>query len=458
MSREIKVCNVNTLNDVNDRVRALQRSVKTDLQNIRQEAAQQAIYESNRRIRYAKEEMQRNLENGLQGINSRMQRIDAEHRQRMQQLTNRIYDDMADMNSSLKREINDKANRLQRNMDALSKNISRRFDEQQSHIDDIRSDINNILREIADNRQRVAESIQIAQALYQKVCSNPKFIRFIPIDNKDRIDTTMQTLDGSNAAILINEIMIAERAALRAQLQYEAIQNSAINECTQIQKIVNDNKVIKVPGTDITLEVNFWTRGEYEKVRERLENIREELEGAPTIERIENIVTELDEIEKNFEKSINVSIERATLSENRVMITEDIITSLIEQGYRVDTVDGKEEVGYLGGETENDWREGVYAILSKGDKENITIIIRPDEKNENNQIIFHRNDNRPITDKGYMDSLRTIKNEIEKSGHKLGDITAPADGGNEQIPELRSGSDMAKKGASEKINKRIRTR
>jgi hypothetical protein len=90
--------------------------------------------------------------------------------------------------------------------------------------------------------------------------------------------------------------------------------------------------------------------------------------------------------------------------------------------------------------------------------ERISIVVRPDESEANNDIIFHRNDNRNITDIEYIRSLERIKQQIAKSGYKLGATETPADGGDTEIPEMSDASKLGKRGAARNINQRARKR
>ena len=54
---------------------------------------------------------------------------------------------------------------------------------------------------------------------------------------------------------------------------------------------------------------------------------------------------------------VGKAAERSILSENRVIITEDIITALQEQGWQIErTSDGNDEIGYESGEVDSEWR------------------------------------------------------------------------------------------------------
>ena len=141
-----------------------------------------------------------------------------------------------------------------------------------------------------------------------------------------------------------------------------------------------------------------------------------------------------------------------------VVITEDIITALQAQGWQVErSVDGADEIGYEGGEVDNDWREGVFAYLRGMNGERIVIRVSPAGDHRDNDIAFHRIDNRSITSQEFMRSLRTLKMQIEKSGHKLGDIQAPkGDGGEVRLSEITSSSNLGKKGAAQSIRRKMR--
>ena len=514
MSREIKVCDVNTLNDVNDRVRTLQRTVSIDIANAQRDALRSANYEAQRRIDAARREMIEKMNRETSYINSRLRTLDESQRRAMRNLADQVYGRISELNrsmttrmdkqfetirqgmQSMDRSIRADMGRMQsdiydyikktqqwtkENLDILNENIvqlsrevDKKFEQQQAEIDTVKKNINILFDEIRQRQNAKAEAVSMAKELLEKINRRIDLSRFAP-EKLHEIDIRLNTLDSvpddsaciAQAHEICIQVMLAEEEAWKNKLKIDSLAQLASTELKKVLEIVNSNRKIKAshpdyPEETVNIETNFWTRGEYQAVIDELESIKRIIdnpyEKGITPEVLERHIKRIAELENKSTDLIQKSVERAILSENRVVVTEDIVTALIEQGYEVAIENGKEAINYMGGEQENDWREGVYAILEKGTGEKITIIVRPNEDSTRNQLIFHRNDSRNITDAEYIASLERIKKEIQKSGHPVGDLQAPIDGGNTQIPELRSGESLSRKGASSIIEEQIVTR
>ena len=190
MSREIKVCDVNTLNDVNDRVRALQRSVLIDIADAQREALRTANYEAQRRIDAARQEMIDKMNRNTSYINSRLQSLDESQRRAMRSLADQVYGRISELNrsmttrmdkqfdtirqgmQSMDRSIRADMGRMQsdiydyikktqqwtkENLEILNENIvqlghevDKRFEQQQAEIDNVRKDIGILFDEIRE--------------------------------------------------------------------------------------------------------------------------------------------------------------------------------------------------------------------------------------------------------------------------------------------------------------------
>lgn len=463
MSREIKVCNVDTLNDVNDRVRSLQNSVKRDIDRAKRDAEEKAIRIAEQRIASARDDMKNRLDRALNKVDDRFRRINEEHNRKLTALANEIHGNMAD----IRRWTYDNIDDIRKNMKSLNDDINSRFRSQQLQISDLENRVDKLFDQIAEDAARTSEAVSAIRKERDAAFEALPIERFLPEEARE-IDVRIAQLDPNVSACIANvkeinaRILLAKERAIIAQEIYNGLHIGAMTLLEGLLDIIHKNRTQSVSDPDghgsVLIETDFWMRGAYSSLIDELEALKKELETNPKKERIEEIIQSADEIQKRMADMLEISVKKAMLSENRVVITEDIVTALINQGYEIKLEeDGKEALQYMGGEQDNDWREGVYAILRKAGGEEITIIVRPDEMEINNQIIFHRNDSRNITDAQYIESLQRIKLEIEQSGHKLGQIQAPVGGGNEQIPQLRSSQSLSRKGAADMVKSQIRT-
>lgn len=507
MSRKYKVSSIsqadNAINDLNDDINRALDNVNQRLNNIRVEANRTAQIRARQEAERAKYEMQKRLNCAISGVNARIDRVDAEQRQRLNKVAGEIYDSIILVNDNLHDAINQTRIGLERNISALERrtnknmraleertnnrinqinsylrqletNVAKRFEEQQSQIDshsiqigNLNSKVDAILAQMADERQRRIEAVSIAQGIRKATYDRVDIERFAPAQSQE-IERRMTLLrepydEGTVAAAkdLILRIQMAEEEALRNKIIYDTIHAEAISMLEKTLEEVNKNREISIshpdsPEDTAIIETDFWNHGEYGKLLAELENLKNELRHQPTVDRMREILERTAKCEVRLSGMIVTATERAILSENRVVITEDIISALTAQGWNIEKMaDGNDAVGYLGGEEQdNDWREGVFAVLQSMNGERISIVVRPNDKEVDNDIIFHRNDINDVSEKEYMLSLERIKRQIAKSGYVLGPTEVPADGGNTEIPEMTDAAKLGRCGAAKIINQR----
>lgn len=501
MSRKYKISTVrqadDAINDLNDNIVKALRCIDREFNRVRKDAEITAQRKSREEAERAKVEMQNKLNASIRGVNARINQVDEEQRQRLHKVANEIYDTVIEVNKNLHNEIsmtkqelrndmrsleqrtNERIQQVNRHINSLANHVEKRFEEQQSQLnshakklDNLTDTVNAILAQMADEKQKRKEAVSLASGVKQAAYGRIDIDRFNPLKSQE-INRRMAALEANpddegtvaRASEVILQIQMAEEEAMRNKIVYDAIHAEATAMLEKILEEVNKNREVVITYPDspqdvAKIETDFWNRGEYSKLKSKLDTLKAELRQQPSLERIKEIMGEVAKGEVILSDMLDKAARSAILSENRVTITEDIVTALISQGWQVERMpDGRDAVNYLGGEDrDNDWREGVFAILNSMNGERISILVRPDESNENNEIVFHRNDNRSITDLEYIRSLERIKEQISKSGFKLGPTTTPADGGDTEIPEMTDARQMGKRGSAKKINQRARKR
>lgn len=496
MSRKYKVSSIsqadNAINNLNDDINRALDNVNSRMNDIRIEAERVAQQRAREETQRAKNEMQYRLNSEIQGVNAHIDQVDAEQRQRLSKISGELYDSLFRVNAnlhraiaqtganlerritSLKQQTDQKIQQLNNHLQQLEDHVAKRFDEQQLQIDThtrqiatINNRVDSILAQMADERQKREEAAKLANGIRTASYRRIDIARFAP-EKSQEIDRRMALLrepydEGTVAAAkdLILRIQMAEEEAMRNKIIYDTIHAEAVSMLEKTLEEVNRNREISIThpdseGDTATIETDFWNRGEYEKLRQRLETLKGELDRQPSVERMREIMEEIAKSEVMLANMLDTAAKKAILSENRVTITEDIISALTRQGWQLETsADGQDAVGYLGSEDQdNDWREGVFAILQSMNGERISIVVAPNDTEQENDIIFHRNDNSNITERDYMRSLERIKEQIAKSGYKLGPTEVPADGGNSEIPEMTDATRLGRRGSARTINQR----
>lgn len=501
MSRKYKISSIRqadkAINDLNDNINRALRNIDKHFDKVYKDAALIAQQKSREEAERTKREMQNKLNASIKGVNARIDRVDEEQRRRLQKVANEVYDTIIEVNENLHNDIdlareelrndmrsleqrtNERIQMVNRHLNDLSNHVEKRFEEQQSQlnnqekqIENLTNTVNSILAQMADEKQKRNEAVNLALGIQKSAYSRIDIDRFNPQKSQE-IKRRIATLEANpndegtvaRASEVILQLQMAEEEALRNKIIYDAIHAEATVMLERVLEEVNKNREISISYPDfpqdvIKIETDFWNRGNYQILKSKLDKLKAELQQQPSLERIKEIMEEVTKGEIMLTEMLDKATKSAILSENRVMITEDIITALVAQGWQIEQMpDGKDAINYLGGEDcDNDWREGVFAILNNMNGERISIVVRPDESEQNNEIVFHRNDNRSITDIEYIRSLERIKEQIAKSGFQLGPTTAPIDGGDTEIPEMADARRLGRRGSANIINQRARTR
>lgn len=501
MSREYKISSIrqadDAINDLNDHVNSITRSVYKRIDEVRQEADRITQRRAREEAERAKREMQSRLNKAISDVNSHINRVDEEQRRRLKIVANEIYETIIQVNDKLHGEIdqtrielkndlrsleqrtNERIKQVNQRINQLANRVAEKFEEQQAQLDNhsaqldkLTNTLNSVLAQMSNEKKKRMEAVKLANEIMDTAYARIDIERFNPQKSQE-IHRRMAALTSNpddegtvaRASEVILQIQMAEEEALRNKIIYDSILAEATSMLEKTLDEVNKNREISITHPDsqldtATIETDFWSRGEYEKLRSKLDAFKTELKRQPSLDRIKEIMEEITIGEVQLTGMLAKAVKSAILSENRVVITEDIITALIGQGWQVEEMNGGEDaVGYLGGDDrDNDWREGVFAVLQSMNGERISIVVRPDESETNNDIIFHRNDNRNITDIEYIRSLERIKQQIAKSGYKLGATETPADGGDRKIPEMSDASKLGKRGSARNINQRARKR
>lgn len=508
------------INDLNDKMYRTTVQMARRISEAQLAAQKSAEAQARALVSAERDRMQRTLDREIAGVSQSVRDLDKAHRQRLQNTARQLENLIDSQADALRQETRQGLKHIQDNLDSLSastraqfagvnaridtvnalskarfesvqKRVSelaadtmRRFDLQQrqldshqsqldSHqhqLDSLRTTVNGILDRFADEHRKRAEAVAMAKEVYDAAVSRADLDRFVPEDARklrDRMERLLADPDGyatvAQAVEAIMQIQWAEEEALKRKLVYDAILAQAVETLEAVLAEVSSNRQVSVTNPAdssdaVEIEVDFWNRGEYDAVSRELTVLRRELDSRPSQERIAEVMKRVAELEVLAADMVRKAADRSILSENRVVITEDIITALEQQGWSVERgADGRDAIGYEGGLVESDWREGFFAYLRSLNGERIVIRVTPSGDGIDNDIAFHRVDNRSVTSAEFMRSLQTLKAQIEKSGHRLGDIRAPrADGGDARLAEIVTPERLAGKGAAQSIRKKMR--
>lgn len=504
MSRDVKSTDLNGINDGLERaIRRVNKSLHTEMEKRERNAIRTATEIASSEIRKNKRELenlvrnvsdkmesrietvQRNLgariDANARELNRRMAELDRRHTDALQQVSNNLWDALQTQGQVVQREVErlDSSigvlagglEQLSSGLQELERDVDRRFNEQDLRITAISSDVKKLfdLRQADENVKILAAGCALAEL--EAIRERTPVDRFAPIEIRDRVaqmerrlreaghNTVALTVSDANA--LLDEAIVMEKAAKREQARWMAKQHTALMAAKALLRMMQETMQLKVSSiydeNQIEeLQTDYWTHGAYSKLEVEARQLEQRIEsGQLSISELDDAIARLKLWHQQADELLLKAAELGILSENRVIVSNDILNVMIAQGWEL-----KEDPGFMGGETDEDMREGTFAILKKtATGEELSILVMPEERGDKvvNKIIFHRNDETVEAPTAFQTRMEQIKREIERSGYKLGQLGEPQCGGDGKIPQLRQGSHLRKAGVSRQLKDRLRS-
>ena len=493
MSRDVKSTTLDGINDGLERgINRLRGQLQNEIRNAEQKVLNQAdqnarwMIEDTRRELYQNintlaanldshiDDVQKSLgariDDNARKLRANLRAIDQKHTQALRNLRDEIYDAL-DKQSEAMEEMQDEIesladglNTLNNNLNQLEKDVNKRFQNQQQQINTINANVKNLydLRQQDENNKLLAAGE--ALALLDTIRQRTPVARFAPQSMQDKVALLEQRLRGiksnpgtcsiTDANNLVDDALVMEAEAVREHLKWQAKHKLAKTMADALLRLMQENMKLKVnsiydESKTEELQADYWTQ-QIKEVQKRIDSEQ------PDMEELDQLIAKLNLMKEQADELRQEAVNLGILSEFRVAVSNDILNAMLDQGWEL-----KDDPGFMGGEEDDDCREGTYAVLERHSTgEQLSILILPEEQNGTtvNKIIFHRNDERVEAEGAFQTRMEQIKREIEKSGHKLGSIKAPACGGDGKIPQLKDPQKLRRKGAAKDVDKAVNRR
>ena len=348
---------------------------------------------------------------------------------------------------------------LDQSITDLSNEMDERFAAQNKINEQVRADINSIFKRFEQDRvlrnQYVKDVMQAINDIKERIDVE----RFAPEEWEQFVGTKLRNLEiATDAAVIsiaanmLQDALFIEKKAFKNKAKLDAIINLANIHIDAALDFISKTQTLGGKGGQRD-EINYWTRGEYEHTRKNLEDIKKDLADDPykyDINQLKDRLKLVSDLEAKCPLLQRLALENKNNAGQRLAMANDIIKAMEKQGYTLKSSSPKNK-GFVGGDEDNDYREGAFAIMKDGLDNELTVIVQP-SANGKPQIVFHRNDEKDITVQRYMDTLKKFKAQIETSGYQLGEIQAPADGGNHRVPGMGNGELLSKAGGNQLVN------
>ncbi|MBC8755986.1 hypothetical protein H2O64_15010 [Kordia sp. YSTF-M3] len=473
MSRTFKVASFDQTERYINELKTQQRNLQSQMNSVEKNAKNAARKEAEKRAQELRHEidlMERNLENQLGNLSAEMKSNYLEHKR-----------DLNTKTKEFQRNISDLKNWTKQSLHILKTEVDSKFQEQQSQINHNRGKLNEIFQKEANAKEQAEKNLKDLVALVKIIEGNTNHQKFAE-GELHKINSRIKHLFESdipsesvisNAFSITNDLYDLETDIIKKENLFNVRHTMILNQAQELLKIMNHNRnelyFKDEEGNElrddndekIQVEVNFWTENEYQKTEDLVKELETELiekKKAPELDnaRLDEITDTLEIFKKKQETLVITACERGLASEERIVISDDLIQAFLEQGFELK--DGIASHNFMGNEennTETDQREGVVAVLKNGVGTEITLIIQPDRTKKKNKIIFHRNDEHDLSEREYTEYLQKINDYIESKGYDMGELSAPKGIGDVRLEALADVNALKKVGLGKKLKEQL---
>ena len=479
MSDDIKGTSLRQLNDgLRTAINRSERKLTSEINDMGRAAVRVAAENTSRQVRDAQRQMQQRIDDAQRSLSGRIADVQRSLGARIDQNARDAAQRMADLDRRHTAAINNlsenvfsaieaqgqyidkQIERIDRNtatlaaglaavrnnLNDLQADVDRRFGAQQSQINSLRSDVQSLFdARQADTNARLLAAGQ-ALALLETVRQRTDVGRFAPRHMLDAVGMAEarlreaakhpDTITVSDANSLIDQALVMENEAVRERMKWEAKQKAALTAVDALLRLMQDSMKLEVDSIyDASqkeeLQTNYWTHGRYGDLEKEIAAVKARItDPSVSLDELDRLMQRTEELERQSAALREEAVRLGFLSEGRVAVTNDILNAMVAQGWEL----ADDDAGYMGSDSQaEDAREGTFAVLRKAATgESLSIFIVPEQEADGetrNRINFHRNDSRIEAPGAFATRMRQICREIEKSGHKLGQLDEPAAGG-----------------------------
>lgn len=459
MSVYIQGSYVPSWREFSERTRRMQNNFENQLnaerERARAEARQQARIEADR----TRQEFNRQINTAINGVNENIRRIDEANSRRIQQLSDEIHTSINHLQNDITR-VDARVDNVNERLTNVVRQVNDRFEHQDARINNLETNVRNLYNYISDRSERGRQAAADALTMFNEYMKKYPIREYLP-EEAANIGTALECMPSipEDAIPIAQQIIIdlqnAARQAVTLHAAHQAMVEYTDSVLNAVLTMINNNRKFTYndEGEPVEIESDFWSRGRYSELQEEINALREEMEGNPDNDRLQAICIRSQELDAEAASIRETAIKKAMESEGRLILAENLVSAYIQQGYEIklNPTTKKEEIGYMGGDVDEDWREGVYAIVIGPTGEEITVMVNPEDGRDGNRILFHRNDTRPLTAQEYIDSIKRVCAISRKVGYEVEDPQAPEGCDDKIMEELSNGTEIKKRGTAEKV-------
>jgi len=313
-------------------------------------------------------------------------------------------EDLLSKVKSLKDWTSDQLTAFDSKFETISKNHSLK-------ISQLENDVQYLFEQESDREKRATDLIKGMEVMIEEFGNKSAIQKFAPnaieediipvleqaIVNFEAGDFQAALARGQDSFIQLTRI---DRQVLRQQVEFDRLFDLAFDALQTFLEMVRQNRQIELDEKGYLVELDYWTKGAYSQLESKGEELQKVLETKRTnsafkSDQLQEILSNLKELEDERLNLIKVGIEKVYASHRRAQLA-DLIVKALGPGFRV--VEGGR--GFEG----QDQRSAYLIKFQHVDQTEIVAMISPNEDTSKNSLSINT----------YKDSYRGEKAKQER--------------------------------------------
>jgi len=290
--------------------------------------------------------------------------------------------------------------------------------EQQKEINEIRTDIANIFAKEQMNKETAQTFIEDLEKQINHANQNIPHQKYAP-GELDKVRSRLQmskshlasreqsAISGAQEAYF-ELVDLREKVAHKEQ-EFMIWHSATLEAARSLFEVVRSNRQHELSEGAGTVELDYWTNGEYSKLEQEVENIKNNLENNAddlSLEQVQEHLEKLRRLEEKHSGMLKEGIEKVVSSQTRAEMGDIILEKLEDEGFRV------VNRGY---EQQDQRKIYVVKVINAVGSE-VVISIVPDERTNANTVSINTKDDRFYSEAVTQERAREINRILKEAG------------------------------------------
>ncbi len=356
----------------------------------------------------------------LENLNSGLHQMEEAYLEQQEQLQALQLQEVA-----LQGEINNLRERTEEELKKQRDEYTRLVTQNREQINQVKNQVAHILQREAANQQSAQHLIEDLEKLIGHTEANLPHEKFAP----GQLEKVRRQVEAAKAhienapqtAIATGQQAYFDLVDLREEvLEKEAEFNLWLDNTLEAMRALfesiaqNRNITLKVDEDEVAeKEVDFWTRGAYQALEAQVEALKKELEDnrkTISLERIKEILAEVETLQKQQRDLLRESVERVISSQARAEIGDVIVETLEKEGFTL------EEGGYEQADERNTY---LIKVINRAGTEVVAAIV-PDDATNTNTVSVNTFDKNVLSDQVTAERFEGIRQALAEAGLQVG--------------------------------------